>query len=128
MSDQPTSTGKPLKRALIIAGGGDRGAFAVGALREMFDREIDTFDVVAGTSTGGLIAPTAAIGEIEVLEKTCRNTEPEHIYATHDGDDFDLETSAQHALMAGSSCNRWTAVETISLRTRIARRRRPRGK
>jgi NTE family protein len=42
--------------ALVISGGGSKGAYAVGVLRHLFERGI-TFDIAAGTSTGALIAP-----------------------------------------------------------------------
>jgi NTE family protein len=53
---------------LVISGGGDKGAFAVGALQVLFERGWH-FDLIAGTSTGALIAPLAAIGDIETATK-----------------------------------------------------------
>ncbi|MBV9110049.1 MAG: patatin-like phospholipase family protein [Gemmatimonadetes bacterium] len=51
-------------RALVISGGGSKGAFAVGALKYlMLENGLD-FDVLAGTSTGALIVPMiAALGK-----------------------------------------------------------------
>ncbi|HSU17139.1 patatin-like phospholipase family protein [Longimicrobium sp.] len=47
-------------RALVISGGGSKGAFAVGALKYlMLEKGLD-FDILAGTSTGALIAPMIA--------------------------------------------------------------------
>jgi predicted acylesterase/phospholipase RssA len=47
-------------RALVISGGGSKGAFAVGALKYlMLEKGLD-FDVLAGTSTGALIVPMIA--------------------------------------------------------------------
>src|ERR1044071_9449952 len=47
-------------RALVISGGGSKGAFAVGALKYlMLERGLD-FDILAGTSTGALITPMIA--------------------------------------------------------------------
>lgn len=47
-------------RALVISGGGSKGAFAVGALKYlMLERGLD-FEVLAGTSTGALIVPMIA--------------------------------------------------------------------
>jgi NTE family protein len=48
------------KRALVITGGGQRGSFAVGALRWLVREKGLTFDIFAGTSTGALIAPLFA--------------------------------------------------------------------
>ncbi len=58
------------KTALVISGGGSKGAFAVGALSyiQQHVRPIDQFDIYCGTSTGSLIAPLAAIGELALLE------------------------------------------------------------
>jgi NTE family protein len=44
------------RTALVISGGGSKGAYAVGVLRRLFERGA-TFDLAAGTSTGALIAP-----------------------------------------------------------------------
>lgn len=58
------------KTALVISGGGSKGAFAVGALTYIHERvrPIDQFDVYCGTSTGSLIVPLAMCGEIALLE------------------------------------------------------------
>ncbi|HEU0298673.1 MAG TPA: patatin-like phospholipase family protein [Longimicrobium sp.] len=45
------------RTALVISGGGSKGAFAVGALKYLIGELGLSFDVVAGTSTGALIAP-----------------------------------------------------------------------
>jgi NTE family protein len=44
------------RTALVISGGGSKGAFAVGALRNLYERGV-SFDLAAGTSTGALISP-----------------------------------------------------------------------
>lgn len=45
------------RTALVISGGGAKGAFAIGALDYILDNRNPHFDLVAGTSTGALIAP-----------------------------------------------------------------------
>lgn len=59
------------KTALVVSGGGSKGAFAVGALKYIHEhvRAVDQFDVYCGTSTGALIAPLAACGELALLEQ-----------------------------------------------------------
>jgi predicted acylesterase/phospholipase RssA len=49
--------------ALVIAGGGAKGAFAVGAVRRLYERYRDDgwFSIVGGSSTGAIIAPFAAL-------------------------------------------------------------------
>lgn len=55
------------RKALVISGGGSRGAYAVGAIDHMVRRLGLRFDLVAGTSTGALIAPLVVTGEIDLL-------------------------------------------------------------
>lgn len=59
-----------MKRALVISGGGSKGAYAVGVLKKLKAIHPSlSFDIFVGTSTGSLIVPLAAIGEIELLEE-----------------------------------------------------------
>jgi len=58
------------KRALVISGGGAKGAFAVGAIKALAaNAPATTFDIYVGTSTGSLIVPFAAAGALDLLEK-----------------------------------------------------------
>ncbi|MCW3106814.1 MAG: hypothetical protein JWQ09_1320 [Segetibacter sp.] len=58
-----------MSRALVISGGGSKGAFAVGILKRLFNEypNLD-FDMFVGTSTGSLIVPLVAMKEMELLE------------------------------------------------------------
>jgi len=56
-------------KALVISGGGSKGAFAVGVLKYLVQEKGHQYDIISGTSTGALIAPLAATGEIERLEE-----------------------------------------------------------
>lgn len=51
------------KTALVISGGGAKGAFAVGVLKYIFSayRNTGWFAITGGTSTGALISPLAAL-------------------------------------------------------------------
>jgi NTE family protein len=58
------------KTALVMSGGGSKGAFTVGVLKFIKEQRPEiNFDVICGTSTGSLIAPLAATGEIAKLEE-----------------------------------------------------------
>lgn len=50
------------RTALVISGGGAKGAFAAGVIRDVYERFRDTgwFSIVGGTSVGSLIAPLAS--------------------------------------------------------------------
>lgn len=59
-----------MKRALVISGGGSKGAFAVGVIKQLQQIYPSlVFDIYVGTSTGSLIVPLAAIDEIGLLEE-----------------------------------------------------------
>src|SRR6476660_1629239 len=59
-----------MKRALVISGGGSKGAFAVGVIKQLQQIYPSLFfDIYVGTSTVSLIVPLAAIDEIDLLEE-----------------------------------------------------------
>lgn len=55
------------KRALITSGGGAKGAFTVGALTQLADLGVTSYDIISGTSTGALIAALTTIGDLKTL-------------------------------------------------------------
>lgn len=69
-----------MSRALVISGGGCKGAFAVGVLKRLFNQYpgLD-FDILVGTSTGSLMVPLVSIGEMDMLEKLYSNQKTENI-------------------------------------------------
>ncbi|HEX8313659.1 MAG TPA: patatin-like phospholipase family protein [Flavisolibacter sp.] len=68
------------KKALVISGGGSKGAFAVGVLKRLaFEFPDIAFDIFVGTSTGALIAPLAVMGDIPLLEKLYTGVKTEDI-------------------------------------------------
>ena len=69
-----------MKRALVISGGGSKGAFAVGILKRLFNEypNLD-FDILVGTSTGSLMVPYVSIGEMKLLEKLYTEQKTEDI-------------------------------------------------
>lgn len=62
------------KKALVISGGGCKGAFAVGVLKYIFEIFPELkFDIICGTSTGSLMIPSIAVGNIPHLEDMYTN-------------------------------------------------------
>ena len=57
-----------MKKALVISGGGSKGAFSVGVIKDLVQTYSLDFEILVGTSTGALIAPLAALGKIRELE------------------------------------------------------------
>lgn len=68
-----------MKTGLALSGGGDKGAFSVGVLKKLLE-EGKSFDVVAGTSTGAIIAPLLCIPKgIDICEQFYRSVSAEDI-------------------------------------------------
>jgi predicted acylesterase/phospholipase RssA len=66
------------RTALVVSGGGSKGAFAVGAI-EVLREKGWVFDVVSGTSTGALIAPLVAIDDIDKMVEIYTTTRTKDI-------------------------------------------------
>lgn len=69
----------PNKRALVLSGGGAKGAFTAGAIKYLTVERGLKFDLVVGTSTGALIAPLVASGDIANLIHFYENVEQQDI-------------------------------------------------
>ncbi len=67
------------KRALVLSGGGAKGAFTAGAVKYLMVELGLNFDLVVGTSTGALIAPLVASGDIANLVHFYENVEEQDI-------------------------------------------------
>lgn len=68
-----------MKNALVISGGGSKGAFSVGVVKDLMKLYQLDFDVLVGTSTGALIVPLVALGELEKLEQLYTTVNDEQI-------------------------------------------------
>lgn len=68
------------KRALVISGGGSKGAFA-GGFAEFLIRDLKRdYDIFIGTSTGSLLIPFLAINEIDKIKEAYTNVDQNDIY------------------------------------------------
>ncbi|MBD8490511.1 patatin-like phospholipase family protein [Echinicola sp. CAU 1574] len=69
-------------RALVISGGGSKGAFA-GGIAEFLIKECQfKYDLFVGTSTGSLLIPHLAIDEIDKIKKVYTSVKQEDIFST----------------------------------------------
>jgi NTE family protein len=77
------------KTALVISGGGSKGAFAVGVVKYIFENTDIKFDMVCGTSTGALMTPLVATKELPLMEQiyTTKST-PDIVDTTRVGKRF----------------------------------------
>jgi len=54
-------------RALVISGGGSKGAFAGGVSQYLLEVQNNKYDLFIGTSTGSLLIPHLALGKIDKI-------------------------------------------------------------
>ena len=55
-------------RALVISGGGSKGAFAGGIAQYLLEEENQTYDLFLGTSTGSLLISHLALAKVEEIK------------------------------------------------------------
>ncbi len=67
-------------RALVISGGGSKGAFAGGVAEYLIRNKKRHYDIFVGTSTGSLLVPQLSIDSIESIKKTYTTVTQEDIY------------------------------------------------
>ena len=69
-----------MPRALVISGGGAKGAFAGGLAQSLIQSHGHNYDMFLGTSTGSLLITHLAIGEIEKLKQIFSNVRQKDIF------------------------------------------------
>lgn len=67
--------------ALVISGGGSKGAFAGGVAEHLIRDRNKTYDLFVGTSTGSLLAPLLAAGELDMAKKVYANVRQKDIFS-----------------------------------------------
>lgn len=80
-----------MKRALVLNGGGSRGAYEIGAWQAFNELGV-RFDGVYGTSIGALNAALFAQGDLDGAVKLWSNITVGQIMAVEDEDDFAIES------------------------------------
>ncbi len=70
-------------KAAALSGGGDKGAFSVGVLKRLYNKG-ETFDIISGTSTGALIAPMLAIGDLDEIWNIYKNVTKDDVLKEND--------------------------------------------
>nr|WP_322626209.1 patatin-like phospholipase family protein [uncultured Flavobacterium sp.] len=66
--------------ALVISGGGSKGAFAGGVAEHLIKHSKRDYDLFVGTSTGSLLIPFLAIGDIERIKRLYTTIEQSDIF------------------------------------------------
>ncbi|MFA9189520.1 patatin family protein [Flavobacterium magnesitis] len=67
-------------RALVISGGGSKGAFAGGVAQFLLEKKKIKYDFYIGTSTGSLLLPHLALGNIEKIHRIYTNVDMSKIF------------------------------------------------
>lgn len=69
--------------ALVISGGGSKGAFAGGVADFLLNHCGKEYHTFVGTSAGSLIAPLLALGKIEKLKEVFTTVKNRHVFSTN---------------------------------------------
>ncbi|WP_159023992.1 patatin family protein [Formosa sp. L2A11] len=68
-------------RALVISGGGSKGAFAGGVAQYLIEQKKREYDIYLGTSTGSLLIPHLATGDLDKLYDIYTNVSQRDIFS-----------------------------------------------
>ncbi|MDP5106822.1 MAG: patatin-like phospholipase family protein [Polaribacter sp.] len=72
-----------MKKALVISGGGSKGAFAGGVAQYLMTKENRDYDLFIGTSTGSLMVSHLALGMIDELKHLYTNVNQDAIFSNN---------------------------------------------
>ncbi|WP_397446567.1 patatin family protein [Polaribacter sp. R77954] len=72
-----------MKKALVISGGGSKGAFAGGVAQYLMTKEHREYDLFVGTSTGSLMVSHLALGMLDELKKLYTNVNQKTIFSNN---------------------------------------------
>ena len=72
-----------MKKALVISGGGSKGAFAGGVAQYLMEKENKEYDLFLGTSTGSLMVSHLALGKLDALKELYTNVNQKTIFSNN---------------------------------------------
>src|SRR6056300_164521 len=70
-------------KALVISGGGSKGAYAGGVAQYLIQEEGRDYDLFLGTSTGSLLVPHIAAGKMEKIHRVFTNVNQSNIFSVN---------------------------------------------
>lgn len=68
-------------RAMVISGGGSKGAFAGGVAEYLLKEKENQYDMFLGSSTGSLLIPHLALGNLEKIQEAYTNVHQRNIFS-----------------------------------------------
>ena len=71
------------KKALVISGGGSKGAFAGGVAQYLLKKQQKDYDIFVGTSTGSLLVSHLALGQLDELKELYTNVNQRTIFSNN---------------------------------------------
>lgn len=69
-------------RALVISGGGSKGAFAGGVAQYLIDEMKLHYDIFVGTSTGSLLIPHLALNQVDKVKEVYTSVDQHSIFSS----------------------------------------------
>lgn len=89
-----------MKKALVLAGGGTRGAYQCGAIRALRHIQQDDWDIVTGTSIGALNGALVVQGDYKAMDDLWHNLTQETIIKGGIPNDINIDTilNEQHLI------------------------------
>ena len=72
-----------MKKALVISGGGSKGAFAGGVAQYLMKKENREYDLFLGTSTGSLMVSHLALDMLDELKHLYTNVNQSTIFSNN---------------------------------------------
>ncbi|MBU2949180.1 patatin-like phospholipase family protein [Tamlana agarivorans] len=70
-------------KALVISGGGSKGAYAGGVAEYLIKEEKRNYDLYLGTSTGSMLIPHLAAGKIDEIHEVFTNVNQRNIFSVN---------------------------------------------
>lgn len=83
-------------KALVISGGGSKGAFAGGVAQYLIEEKKNNYELFLGTSTGSLMLTHLALGKIDELKTIYSNVDQKTIFSTCP---FNIKIYKGHAIV-----------------------------
>ena len=71
------------KKALVISGGGSKGAFAGGVAEYLLTEQQKEYDIFIGTSTGSLLVSHLALEKLDALKELYTNVNQRAIFSNN---------------------------------------------
>ncbi|UPT70214.1 MAG: patatin-like phospholipase family protein [Flavobacterium sp. JAD_PAG50586_2] len=111
-------------RALVISGGGSKGAFGGGVAQYLLQEKFHKYDILIGSSTGSLLIPHLALGEVSKIYDAYTNVDMGKIFninpfVVKHKDDVDVVTINHFNVLLQFLKGKRTFGESSNLRSYI---------